>query len=241
MSAILTENSKNAKLTDGKFKVAATYTSIRDSCPEYCALKNTMCYAQYGNTGLHSRKLEGRKKVSPEQVAQEEAREIKFSFRGKPIPQDGARGGRDLRLHVSGDARTIKAVRIIVSASKNYVKRGGGAIWTYTHAWRRIPRKTWDLVSVLGSIESPKMSAAVRKMGYAPALVVDNFPNGAKSFKAKGSSTRWIPCPAQTRDVTCVQCRLCMNADRLFQENFGIAFAAHGVKKKAFKSLPVIK
>lgn len=83
--------------------------------------------------------------------------------------------------------------------------------------------------------------AEARKQGYAPAIVVPEF-SGDRAFKMDGSDTKWIPCPAQTRGVGCSDCRLCFDADRLFNGDFGIAFAAHGPKKNNLKRhLKVVK
>jgi hypothetical protein len=41
-----------------------------------------------------------------------------------------------------------------------------------------------------------------------------------------------IPCPAETRGKTCVECRLCVDQD-LHQLGAGIAFALHGQNASA--------
>ena len=70
-----------------------------------------------------------------------------------------------------------------------------------------------------------------RRQGYAPALVVAAHPLDGRAYQSNG--VRWIPCPAQTRDnVTCVSCRLCFDADALFARRAGIAFEAHGARRK---------
>ncbi len=242
-SAIFVEKSKNIKITGGEYKISATYTSIKASCPNDCKLKNTTCYAQVGKVAMHESRLED--SYTPEQVAREEANAIDSSYNGGTIPQDGYKGGRDLRLHVSGDARTRKAARILSAAARRYVARNGGAVYSYTHAWRRVPRSMWKGVSVLASIENAREAKQARKMGYAPAIVVapasegwnnntgeQAFPNGAKAFYLEGSNTKWIPCPSITKDIPCVKCRLCMNADKLFAINAGIAFVAHGARRR---------
>jgi hypothetical protein len=71
-------------------------------------------------------------------------------------------------------------------------------------------------------------------MGYACAIIVAEHPSD-KAYKLPGSETKWLPCPAQTRDVQCVKCKLCFNADRLFKDGYGIAFAVHGAGKNVAK------
>jgi hypothetical protein len=180
--------------------------------------------------GMVSRRLDKRaKKSSTLQLARAEAKTIDQSYRGGKVP-----AGRDLRLHVSGDSKTIKGTKLLASAIKRWKKRGGNVAYSYTHAWRTVPRNEWKDISVLASVDSIKQVSAARKQGYAPALVVSEHIS-EKAYKVKGSKTTFIPCPSQTKDVPCVKCRLCFNADRLYKDNMGIAFAAHGIHKNEIK------
>jgi hypothetical protein len=102
---------------------------------------------------------------------------------------------------------------------------GGGRVWTYTHSWRRIPAHAFWPISTLASCETPDQVKAARRRGYAPALVVEKFPKGKRPFVVAG--TKFIPCPAETIGKTCVECRLCLDAD-LRGMGAGIAFQVHG-------------
>lgn len=234
--AIYVSGSKNTKLLGSK-KVDATYTSIESSCPKSCALKSAGCYAQLGYVGIQSHRLDDEAAgLSPLQVARAEANAIYNSYDGGEVPQ-----GRDLRLHVAGDSRTIQGTRIINTAIINWKRRGGGTAWTYTHAWRKVSRYEWNAVSILASVSDVIEAKEAREQGYAPAIVVPEHPTD-KAYKLDGSDIKWIPCPAQTREVGCTDCRLCFNADRLRDGGFGIAFAAHGVMKNQVKRhLTVVK
>lgn len=231
-AATFVKRSKNAKIGE---KTCATYLSIAATCPSTCAMRGGGCYAQDGNVNVTVIRLdEGAVGKDARDVAREEAHLIRTSFRGRRIPQDGARGGRDLRLHVSGDSRTPSAVRIVASAVEDYLRRGGGDVWSYTHAWRAVLRREWGRVSVLASMEDAREVAAARKRGYAPALVVAHH-DSSRAHKLPGSDVLWIPCPSQVRDTTCDRCRLCMNADKLLSSGRGITFAAHGSRTKTIK------
>lgn len=234
--SIYVSDSGNTKIM-GSQKVDSTYVSINSSCPKTCPLIDKFCYAQSSFTGMVVRRLD--KEASGHsalKVARSEANAIDNAYKGKEVPQ-----GRAIRLHVSGDSRTLKGTRLINSAVKRWKKRGGGDCWSYTHAWAKVPRKEWSSVSILASITSVKEVSAARKQGYAPAIVVDYHPSD-KTYKLEGSDVKWIPCPAQTREVGCSDCKLCYNANRLYEDNFGIAFAAHGVMKNLLKRhLNVIK
>lgn len=165
---------------------------------------------------------------SADEIIAEEARQIDAAFNGGPIPQDGARGGRDLRLHVVGDASTLHGVRLLAEAAVRWRDRRGGKVWTYTHAWRGIPKDTWgEAVSVLASVELPEDIEIARERGYPAAIVVEAFPNGSKAYRLPGSDSKIVPCPAETGDAVCNQCRLCLDCD-LLRAGKTIGFALHG-------------
>lgn len=234
--AIYVSDSGNSKIMGSK-KVDATYVSIMASCPKSCSLMGEGCYAQLSFVGITSRRLdEEASGFTPLQAARAEAKCIDEAYHGKEVP-----AGRDMRLHVAGDSRTLAGTRTINSSVKRWKQRGGGDCWSYTHAWKHVPREEWSNVSILASVTDIKEAQDARKQGYAPAMVVPEHPS-ERAYKLDGSDVKWIPCPAQTREVGCSDCRLCFNADRLYDNNFGIAFAAHGPKKSSIKRhLTVVK
>lgn len=225
-------NSQNSKL--GTKLVDTTYASINATCPNSCELKYNGCYASLSFVGIQVAQLDKLSVgVSALEAARQEARAIDESYNGGNVPYL-----RDMRLHVSGDSRTVKGSKLINSSVGRWKKRGGGDCWSYSHAWRNVPRSVWSHVSMLASISKPEEAVEARKQGYAPAIVVSEFAS-PKAFTVPGSDVKYIPCPAQTspggKDIGCTECRLCFNADRLYENNFGIAFEAHGVKKNAIK------
>lgn len=230
-AATFVKCSKNAKIGE---KTCATYVSIAATCPT-CPMRGEGCYAENGKLGILAKHLnEGAEGMDARDVAREEARLIRAAWRGKPIPQDGARGGRDLRLHVSGDARTPSAARELAAAVAHFQRRGGGVAWCYTHAWKRVARSDWGGISILASMEDAREADAASKHGYTPALVVA-YHLSERAYTLPGSDVQWIPCPSQTRGITCDRCRLCMRADALRDSGRGIAFAAHGSRAKTIK------
>lgn len=207
---------------------SATYASIAKTCVDECPFKKSGCYVRSGATKLLSSRLDfaAHDRTGDEVIAYE-AMLIDRAF-PKGVPQDGARGGRDLRLHVGGDIKTKRHAARLGGAATNWLARGGGRVWTFTHAWHRVPRDAWGgSVSVLASVERPEDIEAAREAGYAAAIVVPAFPS-TKAFFLPGATARIVPCPAETSDRTCVECRLCLDADRLHATNTAIAFAAHG-------------
>lgn len=234
--AIYVSDSGNTKIMGSK-KVDATYASIKHTCPDSCSLKNEGCYAQTSFVGMINLRMERRARQSgPLDVARAEAKAIDASYKGGPVPF-----GRALRLHVAGDSRTWAGTRLINAAVARWKQRGGGDVWSYTHAWKHVARSEWSNVSILASVADTSEVEAARAQGYAPAIVVAEH-HSEKAYALPESDVKWIPCPNQTREVPCVECRLCFNADRLFNGGFGIAFAAHGVKKEKIKRhLTIIK
>jgi hypothetical protein len=225
-------NSQNSKL--GKRPVDGTYASIKVTCPNSCKLKDDGCYAKLSFVGMVVNKLDKMAdNISAMEAARQEVNAIDNSYNGKKVPL-----GRDMRLHIAGDSRTVKGSKLINSSVGRWKKRGGGDCWSYSHAWRNVRRSVWSHVSMLASIDKPEEATHARAQGYAPAIVVGEFAS-PKAFMLPGSDVKYIPCPAQTqpggKDIGCTECRLCFNADRLFEKNLGIAFAAHGVRKEQIK------
>lgn len=227
--------------------VSSTSVSIRTTCPNTCPFKSTPgtiggCYADAGFTRIKIRKLdEAAEGFSATDVIREEVRQIDSSFRGGDIPQDGARGGRDLRLHIAGEATTAEHAKLLGGAATRWKQRKGGDVWTFTHGWREIPRSAWGPdVSVIASVENPRDMLLAKKRGYASAIVVEDFPNGDKAFKLPGvGKTKVVPCPAETRGVPCISCRLCLVPDQLLKARSAIAFKIHG--QHAGRALEALK
>jgi hypothetical protein len=231
MRAFYTSDSSNAKIA-GNARVDATYVSIGASCPKDCPLRGEGCYAQLGRVALQVARLDA--SGDARDAARDEARAIDRAYDGAKVPR-----GRMLRLHVSGDCRTASAARLVDQAVGRWQSRGGGIAWSYTHAWRIVPRAAWKHVSMLASMERLAEGAAALASGYAPACVVAEHPADGRAFERDG--VRWIPCPQQTRGVACTDCGLCLDARGLVDRGSGITFAAHGAARKVKRVLELIR
>lgn len=217
---------------------SSTFAAIETTCPDSCRFKDNGCMADGGLTRILSRRLNRNARGLTElQVIAEEARMIDRSFGGGPVPGDGAGGKRALRVHVGGDVQSVEAARIIGAAAVRWRRRGGGSVWTFTHSWREIPREAWGwAISVLASCESAADVRYALERGYAPAIVLPELPADGKRMRdVAGSGIDVIPCPGETRDATCVGCRLCLDRP-LAQMRVGIAFGVHGRDKRAAAS-----
>jgi hypothetical protein len=207
---------------------ASTYVSIEATCSEDCPFKRAEdgtpngCYVD-ADSFMHRAMLtldEGARGKSGREVILEEVAEIDRVW-PNGIPQDGARGGRDLRLHIGGDVPDEASARALAGAAARWIARGGGRVWTYTHSWRTIPARAWWPISVVASVETPDDADRARARGYTPAAVVTDFPDGKRQFQFGAGSL--LPCPAETLGKTCVACRVCLDGT-----DTGIAFKVHG-------------
>lgn len=211
---VIVTRTRNAKLGKG---VWASTVPVEQTCPRRCALRDQGCYAQRG-VGGHNARLEGnarRARAHSLDVARAEAHHIALAALV-------ARKGAPLRLHVGGDCRSPAAASIVSRAAAFWP----GPVWTFTHAWRSVPRAAWGGVSVLGSCDRPRDGLLAIGAGYAPAVVVPELPPSGTAWEEAGVT--WVPCPAETRGRTCADCRLCFDAAALIARRHGIAFGVHG-------------
>ena len=254
--ASYTEASENRKLSptvprvsgDNRVRFQAvgpfidvTNTSIETTCNNACPFKTGGCSARSGLTKFRAERLDvAADALTALDIIQQEVSLIDAAYGGGPIPQDGALGGRDLRLHDGGDVGSEAGARLLAQAARRFKARGGGSVFTYTHWWREIPREAWgDAITVLASVEDPADIGAARARGYAVAIIDPEFSGHKKAYRIPGSNTIIIPCPYESgaggievvgsrdRPRTCVECRLCIDRD-LVAMNAAIAFKPHG-------------
>ena len=222
--AIYVSKSGNSKIG----RIDTTYASTT-SCPASCILRKKGCYAMSGMVGIHAARMnrESAGKDSRD-IARAEAKAIDSAYKCGKVPFT------DLRLHTVGDCKSSCNVKVVNEAVGRWKARGGNKAYTYTHAFSVVKRSEWYHVSVFASIDSISQAKEATEQGYACSFVVADHAS-KKAFKVPGSDITWLPCPAQTMGKTCEECRICMDADKLFRNNQGVAFAAHGVYKNAIK------
>lgn len=204
---------------------SATYVS-QHTCPSDCPFRRNGCYAELGHSGIITSRLNKAREKTPIRIAKLEAGKI------RELASNGPR--LDLRVHVVGDCPDARSAEIVGQAMAEYSKRTHRRAWTYTHSWRKIPLKKWGGANVLASCETTKdVKKAIRK-GYPTAVVVPKFEKPTAYVQ---DGVKLIPCPAQTRGITCVQCRLCLNAEKLANVGATIAFEAHGSRMNMVKRI----
>ncbi len=205
--------SSNAKIGD-----AATTHAAQVSCPDSCVFKDGGgCYAESGRQGKVVTSRLNEDAAAAGASALDVARVEAKALDAMPITI-----GRPLRLHTVGDCASDAAAVIVSAAAERYMERGGGPVWTYTHAWRDVARASWGRVSVLASCETAADVDVARARGYATALVVEEF-------ESDRLNDRVLPCPAQTRGRSCSDCRLCFNDAGLMERGYSIGFELHGI------------
>lgn len=223
--------------------VATTYVAMAPTCPRTCPFFERGCYARAGAARRLITKLDrAAVGLTSREVIEQEAELIRRAFRGGAIPRDGGRdgkSGRDLRLHVAGDVGTAGDARILADDARGWIARDGGIVWTYTHRWRTIPRDAWGPIRVLASVEDARSIERAFARRYDVALVVPEFVRDT-IYTLPGTDIRVLPCPAQTRGSTCVECRACFG--HLRERRVVIGFRTHGpAAASAKRALPVIR
>lgn len=199
---------------------SATYAS-QATCPECCPLRGEGCYAESGCVGFITRRINRSATTDPETIARYEAAAI-----------DCLSARLDLRIHVVGDCPTAESAYVVGQAAWRYLERArvcdrNVKVWTYSHAWRDVPRDVWSSVSVLASCETAADAEEAMSRGYAACILLERFEH-TKSYPHAHGDFTVIPCPEQTRGMKCVDCRLCLNADRLLERRQVIGFVPRG-------------
>lgn len=221
--------SANGKLTDpaGRTLGCSSTAVPLATCPTSCPLLAGGCYTLRGVLGpFHTAPLADHyRNHTREDLADTEARQI-----------DALPAVRPLRVHVIGDCATPHAARTVGAAMARFdarATRPNARAWTYTHAWRDIPREDWRGARVLASCHSRADIIDAHACGYAPAVIVASISHRAQDAERYGlPGWTLIPCPADQhtpdgrRHSTCDRCRICRNPDRLHATRSIVTFKA---------------
>jgi hypothetical protein len=222
--ALAKADNKNAKIGD-----AATTYAAQTSCPTSCVFFNGGgCYAENGSLGKF---VTGPLNRAAAAVKHDELDVAKAE--AAAIDRIKVKPGQPLRLHTVGDCKTDEAAREVAAAAARYRARGGGPVWTYTHAWRDVARESWAEISIFASCETAADVAEARERGYVTSIVVDEFSEARRHLVGPKESKHAVgvdilPCPENTRGVPCSKCRRCFDEERVRELGYSIAFAVHG-------------
>jgi hypothetical protein len=131
-----------------------------------------------------------------------------------------------MRLHVSGDFMYKGQLdrNYLAAVVEGARKRPDITFYGYTHVWRHINRSEWNFprnFTLNASCDDADALAQAKSLGWDATTVV---PHDVE-WKRRGNV---VVCPAQTSNMSCIECKLCMRSER----KFTVAFLAHGNGKK---------
>ncbi len=189
---------------------AVTYRT-QDTCPTSCPLMGQGCYARGRIFGIPAR-------LGTEDTGEYAA----VRALADTLPPGGL-----FRANVSGDVLDdageldrgyVDALSDVATA------RPDADVFTYSHAWRRLSPDMAPRVTVNASCESASDIETATAAGW-PTVVTDPGPDDPSTLIGSTIAGRKVvQCPAQTRGLTCSQCRLCARPSR----KSTVAFAVHG-------------
>lgn len=214
----------NRKLGEG---VWATTLPIKATCPTTCLHHPSnagTCYAWQGHMRFTQDRWE-REGKGTDPTTQEPA-----LMRQIPI-------GALTRLHVAGDF----VGRRHLAACERTAKRRGLRAWAYTHAWRTLRPSNTSQLSLLASCDTHDEMVTAHYQGFPVARIVSHHQTdkayALHSPDGKESGFTGIPCPAETKGVTCETCKLCLRGEWLHESKRVILFTPHGSRKGKLKEL----
>lgn len=204
---------------NGKTGHAAVTYRTQDTCPTECPLYGKGCYARGRIFGI------------PERLGTEDTDDYAAvrALGARTGPGALPRGGL-FRANVSGDVLLADGtldIGYVNALSDVATARPDADVFTYSHAWRR-DDVTPDMapgVTVNASCETVDDIERATAAGW-PTVLEEPFPAGdPRSLIGQTIAGRKVvQCPAQTRGLTCEQCRLCARPER----KSTVAFALHG-------------
>lgn len=183
---------------------------MQPSCPPDCPFFDAGSYAETGFLAPFTRKLNAAAEgMTPLEIAEVEAAAI-----------DVLAADRPLRLHVVGDCMTVAAAELAAAAAERYQARGGQPVWTY--------RRHGQRARLLRDGGRGAAGAGPRLRCRADA-----------SHEAHPSEQTYaleeleiIPCPFETRGISCADCLLCARDEHLLASGKVIGLTAHGGGKR---------
>jgi hypothetical protein len=126
-------------------------------------------------------------------------------------------------------------------ACRNYRYKHNKPVWTYTHAWKRVPREAWGMsISVFASCETPKECVEARANGYAAAFIPLDIKKDRQILrKEHGLSS--VLCPHFSRNTQCINCRLCFNDFAFYEKGRVLLLPPHGSGTRKVENVLRIK
>lgn len=201
---------------------------IRKTC-NGCALLGNGCYAWASvSRGLPA--LFESKERNPER------------YKMRRAVDHRRRDAKMARIGAIGDPARVN--RRELRAAIAYIRKQELSVVGYTHFWRNEPRNGVLKHSLMASCNNVEETTEAFELGWRPAVVLP-WDHEGKFFEMPGHR-RGLVCPAQTKGVTCNDCRLCDPSHKVWEAGKveAIGFIDHGPKarrkiKKKGKALPL--
>ncbi len=187
----------------------------QETCPTTCPLYQKGCYAKGRIFGIPERYVP--EEDNPEYAQVRELVQL--------MPKGGI-----FRANVSGDVLDASGELdegYASALSHVAINRPDTEVFSYTHAWRKLKPDFAPGVTFNASTESAAGIEEAAAAGW-PTVVTDPGPDDPTSLIGQTIAGRKVvQCPAQTKGLTCEQCRLCARPNR----KSTVAFAVHGSGK----------
>lgn len=204
--------------------IPVSLTAKAGSCPVTCPFMGNGCYAEGWPMRLHWAKVDERGVQWPE-----------FCEQIAALPE-----GQTWRHNAAGDLPRDKDGQINQQALADLVEANAGRQgFTYTHhTLTRENRAAIADANLRGFTVNVSCDslAAVDSLGLAlPTVVVlPMLEKGEREPRVTltPAGIRVVTCPAQYRETSCAECKLCARSDR----QYAIGFRAHGYARRKVSS-----
>ena len=205
--------SKSANKKTGPIPVTTTEQS---SCPSTCSMREA-CYAKAGPLALHWRKVSAGERGTDWQG-------LCNFIQSLPVNQLWRHNQAGDLPHQFGDIDHAMMAHLVVA---NTGRRG----YTYTH--HDLNKHNTEIIKRSNkqgfTINISTESLADADNAIAKGLpVVCVVPNDQPAPTTTPAGTKCVVCPAQQREISCADCKLCSQANR----RCVVLFKAHGTKAK---------
>lgn len=209
---LFVRSSKNRKT--GPIPVSVT---DEGSCPASCPLQGAGCYAAYGHAGARWRS------ASREGVTWAEFCAVVASLPPGTLWRHNEAGD------LPGDGRPDGGLDHVALAALVVANRGRRG-FTFTHrplssAADRLAVRRANAEGFIINLSADSLADADRLAALEVGPVAVVLPEGApRAASRTPGGLKVVVCPAQTHDLTCLECRLCAAPGR----KSVVAFLAHG-------------
>jgi hypothetical protein len=239
--AQLTRKSGNAKT--GPIAVSM---SSRSTCPDACSFKGNGCYADGWPSVVHWKAVDNGRGVDWTRFCQAVAKlpsgEIWRHNSAGDLPGENDR--------IDGDALSELVNANSAACAHGFTYTHKPVTWTALHRAAAVKGRqiTSDDISLMRSNRAAIADATFRGFtvnvshdsleeldrsglqAFPAVVVLPMLERGEREPKVVRSpaGNRVVVCPAQYRETTCAECKLCQRADR----NYAIGFRAHGYARR---------